>query len=71
MVRAAALILSLLSAPIGPETVDLGDHAVARLRVGLAVACWIVLRARHDWDVYEVPVEGLRVIGSAVIVRPA
>jgi hypothetical protein len=28
MVRAAALILSLLSAPIGPETVDLGSATV-------------------------------------------
>ncbi|MGN8548085.1 KTSC domain-containing protein [Bradyrhizobium sp. 13971] len=31
MVRAAALILSLLSAPIGPETVDLGDSTAIDL----------------------------------------
>ncbi|WP_166295919.1 KTSC domain-containing protein [Bradyrhizobium sp. 2S1] len=31
MVRAAALILSLLSAPIGPETVDLGNSTTVDL----------------------------------------
>lgn len=31
MVRAAALILSLFSAPIGPETVDLGNNATIDL----------------------------------------
>lgn len=28
MVRAATLILSLLAAPVGPETVDLGRHGI-------------------------------------------
>jgi len=31
MVRAAALILSLLSAPVGPETVDLGNSTAVDL----------------------------------------
>jgi hypothetical protein len=33
MVRAAALILSLLAAPIGPETVDLGNSTTVDLSI--------------------------------------